>query len=264
MPRYLKLSALLCQFRPEPFTKLWLQSQSQSNLESRSINKVQYGGWTSRVHAGCFLLLASSITCPEINLSEDGETVAWGNPVIEAFDVFYLFYLASAQLLLVTDFFSGFWWWVCHAFLNYYRESQVYMTCNSFFEEARNAARLFPQRVNTKRTGWGSFSDTFSMKVVTQKRRNLKTHCSVFSSMLLRPRSSRLDTRRRPTRKGFEWRWSHFRIGKLTKRRFSFKMCLPFIILFLFFFKTNGYTLSVPNKTQTIPYINGTFRLKLS
>lgn len=172
--------------------------------------------------------------------------------------------LASAQLLLVTDFFSGFWWWVCHAFLNYYRESQVYMTCNSFFEEARNAARLLPQRVNTKRTDWGSFSDTFSMKVVTQKRRNLKTHCSVFSSMLLRPRSSRLGTRRRPTRKGFEWRWSHFRIGKLTKRRFSFKMCLPFIIWFLFFFKTNGYTLSVPNKTQTIPYINGTFRFKLS
>ena len=128
MPRYLKLNALLCQFRREPFTKLWLQSQSQSNLESRSINKVQYGGWTSRVQASCFLLLASSITCPEINLSEDGETVSWGNPVIEAFHVFCLFFiffftfcwlvsnylqfhclcplnLASAQLLLVTDFF---------------------------------------------------------------------------------------------------------------------------------------------------------------
>lgn len=130
------------------------------------------------------------------------------------------------------------------------------MTSNFCFGgRARNAARLLPQRVNTKRRGWGSFSDTFSIKVITQKRRNLKTHCSVFSSiMLLRPRSSRLGTRRRPTRKGFEWRWSHFRIGKLRERRFSFKICLPFIILFLFFFKTKSYNLSVLNKTQTIPY----------
>jgi len=184
VPRYLKLNTLLCQFRREPFTKLWLQSQSQSNLESRSGNKVQYGGWTSRVQAGCFLLLASSITCPEINLSEDGgilllEGTQWSK--LSTFSVFfsYLFTfcwsvtdyfqfhclcplnLASAQLLLVTDFF-----WVLVMSLPCFfkllsRKSGVYDMQFFFWGRARNAARLLPQRVNTKGRGWGSFLTRF-------------------------------------------------------------------------------------------------------